>query len=111
MAPGHANMGVSPSSVHAGDGHVGVEHGVLLDVVVLVHHILGSSVDLDLISGDVDLFLVNGGVDLLDVSPDDLEPPGVLWVEMVWSAEFCFQCNDTGFDHRRRKRPFRTQIY
>ena len=88
MAPGHANLGFGPSSVHGGDGHVGVKHGVLLDVVVLEHHILGSSVDLDLISGDVDLVLVNGDVDLLDVSPDDLEPTGVLWVEMVWSAEF-----------------------
>ena len=40
------------------------------------------------------LVLEGGGVSLAHISVhevlDDLEPPGVLWVEMVWSAEFVF---------------------
>ena len=40
------------------------------------------------------LVLEGGGVSLAHISLhevlDDLEPLGVLWVEMVWSAEFVF---------------------
>ena len=81
LAPGHADqrrsLGVGPSCVHGGDGHVGVEHGVLLDVVVLEPLVLGGGVKLEPL-------VLDGGVDLVHVSPteglDDLEPPGVLWV-------------------------------
>ena len=40
------------------------------------------------------LVLKGGGISLAHISLhevlDDLEPLGVLWVEMVWSAEFVF---------------------
>ena len=75
----HQLWTLSPAHIHCGDGHVGVDNGVLLDVVVLKLLFI-DGIDLVHVSDGIDLVHLSGSVDLVHVSPD-LEPPGVLWVD------------------------------